>query len=152
MYSTIMTKHTNSRITRKRISGQTSRETKGCKIVKTLLELLNQVKMYHWNTREYSVHKSTDELYKNLDENIDKFVEVFLGKTQTRISSECTITIQNNNSNRAKFEKKIKEFIHFLTNMEQMLDSKNDMDLLSIRDEIMVNVNQFEYLISLDRR
>jgi len=151
MYSTIMTKNKNSRTTRKRISGMDSRTTTGCKIVKTLLELLNHVKLYHWNTHVYSVHKSTDELYKNLDENIDKFVEVFLGKNKIRIPTECTITIQNNNSNRVKFEKKIKEFIHFLTNMEHILDSKTDTDLLSIRDEILVNVNQFEYLISLDK-
>ena len=108
MYSTIMTKNKNSRTTRKRILGMDSRTTTGCKIVKTLLELLNHVKLYHWNTHVYSVHKSTDELYKNLDENIDKFVEVFLGKNKIRIPTECTITIQNNNSNQVKFEKKIK--------------------------------------------
>ena len=150
MYSAIMTKIKNSRSTRKHYRGSSIHVNTGCKIVKTLLDILNQVKMYHWNTHDYSVHKSTDELYKNLDQNIDKFVEVFLGKNKTRIPSECTITIQNHNSNRVKFEKKIKEFIHFLTNMENILDNKNDTDLLSIRDEILVNVNQFEYLISLD--
>jgi DNA-binding ferritin-like protein len=137
----------NSRHTRKNHRGSSA--ITGCKIVKTMLELLNQVKMYHWNTHDYSVHKSTDELYKNLDENIDKFVEVFLGKHKTRISSECTITIQNMEGNRTKFGKKIKEFVYFLTNMEQILDHKNDTDLLSIRDEILANVNQFEYLITL---
>ena len=50
------------------------------KIVTMFLQMLNTVKLYHWKTTSYSQHKATDELYSNLNENIDSFVEIMLGK------------------------------------------------------------------------
>ena len=49
------------------------------------LQLLMTVKVYHWKTKSYSEHKATDELYHELNEYIDKFVEVMLGKKGTRL-------------------------------------------------------------------
>ena len=46
--------------------------------------MLNVVKIYHWKTFSYATHKATDELYEELNENIDKFVEVLLGKCKER--------------------------------------------------------------------
>ena len=49
------------------------------------LEMLMMVKLYHWKTTSYATHKATDELYTSLNENIDKFIEVLLGKAGNRI-------------------------------------------------------------------
>jgi DNA-binding ferritin-like protein len=48
------------------------------------MEILMMIKLYHWKTHSYSTHKATDELYSKLNENIDKFMEVLLGKTEIR--------------------------------------------------------------------
>jgi len=53
-------------------------------IVKIFMEILNMVKLYHWKTRSYAQHKATDELYSKLNEDIDKFIEILLGKTGIR--------------------------------------------------------------------
>ena len=45
-------------------------------IVNLMLTLRNQVKIYHWETMQFSRHKSTDDLLEKLDDSIDKFVEV----------------------------------------------------------------------------
>ena len=55
-------------------------------IVTAFLQMLNTVKLYHWKTSNYAEHKATDELYTNLNLNIDTFVEVMLGKTGSRVN------------------------------------------------------------------
>ena len=65
------------------------------KLVGTLLEMLMTVKMYHWHTDSYAQHKATDELYERLNKHIDTFVEVLLGKSESRINNLFYIIIQN---------------------------------------------------------
>jgi hypothetical protein len=48
------------------------------------LTLRNQIKLYHWSTGSYARHKATDEAVARLDEHIDKYVEVYLGKKGSR--------------------------------------------------------------------
>ena len=48
------------------------------------LELLMMVKLFHWKTLSYATHKATDELYSKLNEHIDTFIEILLGKTGIR--------------------------------------------------------------------
>ena len=55
-------------------------------LIRTFLEMLNIVKLYHWRTHSYAEHKATDELYAKLNEHIDTFVEVLLGKDQSRVN------------------------------------------------------------------
>ncbi|ADX06518.1 hypothetical protein 162310486 [Organic Lake phycodnavirus] len=45
-----------------------------------ILEMMMCIKMYHWKTNSYSSHKATDHLYASLNEHMDKFVEIWLGK------------------------------------------------------------------------
>ena len=49
------------------------------KLLETFFEITNTIKLYHWKTNSYSVHKATDELHERLSGHIDKFVEVLLG-------------------------------------------------------------------------
>ena len=50
-------------------------------ITVVFLEMLLMIKLYHWKTTSYATHKATDELYSKLNENIDSFIEVLLGKS-----------------------------------------------------------------------
>ena len=43
------------------------------------------------------------------------------------------------------------EFREFLTDLSNQFDEKKDSDLLSIRDEILVDINQFLYLFSFNK-
>jgi len=120
-------------------------------VVKIFLELLNMVKLYHWKTRSYSLHKATDELYERLNEHIDKFVEVLLGKDQSRIHMvENRIDILNVNK-KSDFQERIFEYRVFLTELDIFFDKKQDTDLLNIRDEVLADINQFLYLMTFDK-
>ena len=121
------------------------------KIVKLFIEMLTTVKLYHWKTKSYPQHKATDELYENLNKNIDSFVEIMLGKSQSRVQMiERQIQIFDFD-NVQGFKEKIYEYRSFLTDLTYHLDPKQDSDLLNIRDEILGNINQFLYLLSFDK-
>jgi hypothetical protein len=116
-------------------------------IVRVFIETLNLVKLYHWKTKSYAQHKATDELYEHLNEKIDKFVEVLLGKSESRIHM-VSQRIHLMDQNLKTFKEKIYEFRAFLVDMDQYFGTKQDTDLLSIRDEILADINQFLYLLT----
>jgi hypothetical protein len=124
-------------------------------IVKSFLEILNAIKLYHWKTESYSQHKATDELHEKLSENVDQFVEVLLGKEQTKSKYRINMVEKHmkmmDSNNEADFIQKIHNYRNILIDMNKILDKKKDSDLLSIRDEMLANINQFLYLLSFDK-
>ena len=121
------------------------------KIVLTFLEILNTVKLYHWKTHSYPQHKATDELYSKLNENIDSFVEIMLGKTGGRVNlMRAKYLPLNDYTSFGDFKKKIDNYKMFLINMnaDSGLNITNNSDLLNVRDEILGNINQFSYLLT----
>ena len=102
-------------------------------IVITFVEFLNVVKMYHWNTRSYSEHKATDELYEVLGKNIDKFVEIMLGdKRLPTLKTKITIV----NTNRVEFMAVVNKFKIFT---ELSLRFKNDKKQRDIKPTTPLN-------------
>jgi len=131
-------------------SKPTSNNTKS-HMVKVFFELLNMVKLYHWKTYSYAQHKATDELHERLSENIDKFIEVLLGKDSSRIKMlERRIDLLDP-TDATDFKGRIYEHREFLVNMDEIFDKKRDTDLLSIRDDILGDVNQFLYLMTFNK-
>jgi len=120
-------------------------------IVRVFLEMLNNVKLYHWKTKSYSQHKATDELYERLNENIDKFVEILLGKDETRIKLLKKQVDLLDTKSTYEFKSRMYEYREFLTEMNTIFDSKKDSDLLSVRDEILGDINQFLYLLTFNK-
>ena len=117
----------------------------------TFLEMLMMVKLFHWKTHSYATHKATDELYDSLNEHIDKFIEVLLGKTGSRIDlmSNRTISLIDLNSQES-LKSKIMSFKSILVGLDnnKALSSMSNSDLLNIRDEILGDLNKFLYLLT----
>lgn len=141
----------NIKNTRRKTRGKTRKNTNQYteeKIVETFLEMLNTVKLYHWKTSVHAQHKATDDLYDKLNDNIDTFVETMLGKTGSRVNLTRVKSIPlNDYSSLPEFNKKIKQYIQFLVNLN-VGNAHNNGDLLTIRDDLLVNMNQFEYLLT----
>ena len=110
--------------------------------------MLNTVKLYNWKTYRYSEHEATDMLYKELNEHLDKFIETLLGKDQSRIPNFDIHIPLINNSSKDVFKRRVYTYRDFLINMNNTLDEKKDSDLLSIRDDILGDINQFLYLLT----
>jgi len=121
------------------------------RIIQVFLGILNTVKLYHWKTYSYAEHKATDELYARLNKDIDKFVEILLGKDETRFSMLNKQTTLLDYNLKQDFKQRIYAFRGFLVNMSNVLDPKQDSDLLNVRDEILADINQFLYLMTFDK-
>ena len=114
-------------------------------------EMLLMIKLFHWKTHSYATHKATDELYKQLNDQMDQFIEILLGKHGNRINllNKKSIALYDF-SNVESFIKKIDEFKTYLVHLSDNPGMKSMMnyDLLTIRDEILGNLNQFLYLLT----
>ena len=114
-------------------------------------EMLLMVKLFHWKTYSYATHKATDDLYSKLNDDIDKFIEILLGKTGSRIDlmghkSISLIDLNSPDQLKSKIES-FKSYLVGLTN-NKGLSSMTNTDLLNIRDEILGDMNQFLYLLT----
>ena len=118
-------------------------------IVTKFLEFQNQIKIYHWQTYGYAEHKTFDELYGNLSETIDEFVETYMGKYGRILSANNFVLTLANYKNSNPIQA-LDIFIVYLSNeLPTVLDPQKDTDLLNIRDEMLGNINQAKYLLTL---
>jgi hypothetical protein len=141
----------NSSKTRRKTIKKFNKKFYKSQIVKTFLELINMVKLYHWKTKSYGQHQATDELHTRLNKHTDEFVEVLLGKDASRIKMVGRKMKLMDCDNTEEFKERIYEFRDFFINMDQYFDNKKDSDLMTIRDELLVDVNQFLYLMTFDK-
>lgn len=137
------------RLTRKNKSNKWSNKNN---VVLFMLTMLNTIKMYHWQTYSYPQHQSTDDLYDSLGDLIDKFVEVLLGKTNSRFTLPKSFSLRvDNYSNKQKLSAQINSYKNYLINIESYLPKgMSNSDLFNIRDEILADLNKFLYQLSLD--
>ena len=118
-------------------------------LVNLLLKLLIIIKVYHWKTKSYAEHKATDELYSSLNEHIDKFVEVLLGKNGSRLNMKGKNIDIKDPSTTEELKKIIYEYRILLENkLEKYIPLEGNTDLYNIRDEILGDLNQFLYLLT----
>ena len=119
-------------------------------LINCFLELLMTIKVYHWKTKSYSEHKATDELYESLNENIDKFVEVMLGKNSSRLIFKGKSIKFSDPNTKIQIKKIIYNYRDLLElKINKYISIKHNTDLLNIREEILADLNQFLYLLTL---
>ena len=110
------------------------------------------VKLFHWKTYNYATHKATDELFTKLNQNVDEFIEILLGKNNSRINLMKHKKIRLIDlSDQHMLEKEITYFKNYLVdlNNNKYIKHMSNTDLLNIRDTILGDLNQFLYLLSL---
>ena len=112
--------------------------------------------MYHWKTFRYATHKATDELHEKLSSNVDTFVETMLGKGSnkghdSRVNLTQVKSIHLKDFNDVKdFKREINDFAQYLIGLNNTILFKQpgSSDLITIRDEMLQDVNQFLYLLT----
>lgn len=137
--------------TRKNKSGNITKKH----IVRYMLQMLITVKLYHWNTISYSVHKATDDLYGELNTLIDQFVEVLLGKGENvsekkkhEILDTKTLQLKTFKDNNG-FKQELDSYKKFMVNLGKVFNQRENSDILSIRDDILATLNKMSYLLTL---
>ena len=117
--------------------------------VNFFFNMRSQIKLYHWQTHSYSRHKATDGVVTSLDESIDKYVEVYMGKYgRPKVTSRTNMTKVQNLSE-ASIVKFIRACIMYLQGPLVKGLKPQDTDLFNIRDEMLAELNQLLYLFTL---
>ncbi len=121
--------------------------TKQSKLVNKLLELRNQIKLYHWQTKMHSRHVSADKFLIKAEKIIDHIIETYQGKYGTIMLNKNNKDIKLNNIKDEDIEKYLKTIKDYLIKDYPNIINKNvNTDLLNLRDELLSNINITLYL------
>ena len=118
-------------------------------MITELLILQNQIRVYHWQTDSYAQHIAFDRTYEALDDQIDKFVEVFSGK-YGKVVDKNGFTIKLESINDEAIVPFVDKNITYLTTILPKSFKETDTDLQNIRDEMLATLHQLKYLLTLN--
>ena len=113
-------------------------------VVKAMLTLRNQIKVYHWQTFSFARHKATDKLLDALDDTIDKSVETAMGiYGRPTFARDSVLQISSFIS-----ETEGSQLVRSLAKYLNELPLENRA-LSNIRDDFLAEVHKTEYLFTL---
>jgi len=130
----------------KQTAGAREHSNPGGQIVNTFFNIRDQIKLYHWQTKSFSEHNAVDDVVQSLDTNIDKFVEVYMGHYGRPYVKE---SMHVKNLTVTGIRGFIKQSTEWLSEKLPHMLKKTDTDLLNIRDEMLGDLNQVKYLLTL---
>jgi DNA-binding ferritin-like protein len=117
-------------------------------IVRYFLKSQAQLKLLHWQTKSYAKHKAFEDTYNALEDMIDEFIEAFQGKYGRIFLEDKTLELININDD--KINSLAQDNIQFLEIQLTSLLNEHDVDLLSIKDDMIIQWNKLRYLLTLD--
>ena len=111
-------------------------------VIVSLLQFSNLLKLFHWNTKSYSLHVSSDKFYELLNEKIDLLVEILLGKTRLNcFSSSIQIGVYSDKICMSKLE----------TFTKLIVSLKKNPLLTNTCDDILDIIHHFDYFASFNK-
>lgn len=114
------------------------------------LSFSNHIKLFHWMTISYPKHIASDKLSDKLGELLDKFVEVYIGKYKRPKLNKKDLDININIPNDTTIINYLDNCLSYLYKDLMKYISDKDTDLINIRDEIVTEINQTKYLLTLN--
>ena len=117
--------------------------------VTALLTLLDQIRIYHWQTPKHREHVAFNDLYEGLSDKIDEIIEVFQGKhgiIKAKVSFDMKAVNYSSSENCVSY---LDKFIEYF-NSDFIDDPENNGDLVSIKDDIVALLNKTKYLLSFN--
>lgn len=118
-------------------------------IILTLEEIQIQLRHLHWQTKSYAQHKAYGSVYEGLDEHIDMFAEVCMGK-HGRPDFTGGYQLSGKDISEIDVENFLDNVCEFFISLSEVYDPKTDSDLLNIRDEMLGLFNKLKYLLTLN--
>lgn len=115
-------------------------------LIQDFMNFLVNMKVYHWKTTSYARHKASDECFGKMQELIDEFVEVSIGKYgRSKVFGHSSSGYKILNLT----DKTVVAFVSKFRDQLVKINIKAD-DLLNIRDEMVAELNQCLYLFTLN--
>ena len=115
-------------------------------IIGPLIQLQQQLRIFHWQTKSHAEHEAFGKAYSGLDDLIDTFVETYMGIFGTaKPTVTYSITLQSYSD--SNVQQTIDDYVLYLNSMSSEIPENTD--LLNIRDEILGELNQIRYRLTL---
>jgi hypothetical protein len=114
-------------------------------IAQFFFKLAVHLKLYHWNTSSYARHIASGTLFDGIILAMDNFIEVYqgrYGKVFTHVEMNIDV------SDDSQIIKILNEAKTFFSGLTEELNPETDTDLLSIRDDILAQINKTLYLFT----
>ena len=112
-----------------------------------VLSLQNQLKLWHWQTDSFAQHKAFGDIYDSIDDTIDRFIEVYLGKFGKKSGSPEYQTKFYSLEHKEPTEV-VQAYIDML-NQEIAEHIRESSEILNIKDEIVADLEKLKYLLTL---
>ena len=127
------------------------------KVLLTFLTITTQIKLYHWQTLSHPRHVASGDLYSELDELVDKFIEALQGRLIIETSNPNYRILLSDRSNTISLKNySDNDAFTLIINIKLYLESNELIsiigkysDLVNLRDEMLNVVNKTSYLFSL---
>lgn len=116
-------------------------------VIGPLIQFVQQLRIFHWQTDSYAQHQAFGRIYDALDDLSDTFVEMYMGKFGR---AKPTVTYQislRSLTGPQVVDEVIAAFIEYLNSMSDHAEISSD--LLNIRDSILGEVHTLKYLLTL---
>ena len=118
-------------------------------VIAKLVQVQNQFRFMHWQTHSYAKHQAYGNIYEELTDLIDGFVESCMGK-HGRPEYPGGLTLEFEDLNEMSLQEFIDDTVAFLISFDQIFDEVMDSDLLNVRDEMLQLINKGKYLSTLE--
>ncbi len=119
---------------------------------KSVIKIMNfqqQMRILHWQTTSFARHNAYGGIYDSIDDLLDKFAEVCMGKYGRIELTDEISELKLKNMKDFSINSYLNEFCDFLVELTGEFDDEKDTDVLNIRDEILSEVNKLKYLLTL---
>ena len=103
-----------------------------------------QLKMFHFQTKQYGAHKASDAYLSTIRDKSDKFMEVAQGIYGRVESPRFDISVIM--ATDGDISKCIDKFIETMNKLSEHY--KDHTELINIKDEIVADSRQFKYLLT----
>lgn len=114
------------------------------KLVEFFFKHQLQVKMFHFQTKQYSAHKASDSYLEKFEKNMDQFSEVAQGIFGRLRQKQISI-----NFNTATDQTIVSILDDYVTNLTKIEDYFGNLtELTTIRDQMIADTQQFKYLLT----
>lgn len=125
-----------------------------------LCDILNSIKLLHWYSNEYNLHKILDKTYESFDDLFDKLIEEIIGITKkaNNFSLEFPKRDVKKVLESCCLEEQINELLSILESLENTIKN-NNMDIFiknncfngisNTIEEILSVSNKCKYLIGM---
>lgn len=121
------------------------------KLLRFFLRLNSNLKTYHWCTRSYSRHVTTDQTYEKIAQLADRFIEVYFGKYgRPSVKKEKHLPIEVIKMTDLEATLYLQQVVKYIIKHKSMFcpSQDQDSDLQSIVDEMIETMNRAIYLFN----